>query len=270
MFGIDVSEFQGNISWEKVKPQIEFAILRLGWIEKPGNHHLDAKFQRNYEACKRLGIPIGAYVYNYSTDGNAAVAGAEWTLQELSGKTLELPVFLDMEDPKIRPLGRNTLTQIAVSFCDRIRQGGFAAGVYALWFWYNNLLDLGKIKGQNYTWVAHVRSGTDRYKGQHDLWQNSASGRIDGISVAVDTDFLYSSFTGGSVASQPQPQPKPQLQPKPKPAPQSAPSGQTYVVRPGDTLSSIAVRFHTTVQALAKKNGIANPNVIFVGQKLKI
>lgn len=264
MFGIDVSEFQGNISWEKVKPQIGFAILRLGWIGNGGSHYLDAKFQRNYEECKRLGIPIGVYVYNYSVDGNAAGVGAEWVLQVLSGKTLELPVFLDMEDPKIGPLGRNTLTQITVSFCDKIIQGGFAAGVYALWFWYNKLLDLGKIKGKYYTWVAHVRFGTNLYMGQHDLWQNSASGRIDGISVAVDTDYLYSSFTGGSIAPQPQPAPQP------KPVSPILPTEQTYVVQLGDTLSSLAVRFHTTVQALAEKNGIANPNLIKVGQKLKI
>ena len=264
MFGIDVSEFQGNISWERVKPHIGFAILRLGWIGKPGSHYLDAKFQRNYEECKRLGIPIGVYVYCYSVDGSAAAAGAEWTLQVLSGKTLELPVFLDMEDPKIGPLGKNTLTQITVSFCDKIQQGGFAAGVYALWFWYNNYLDLGRIKGRYYTWVAHVRSGTDLYKGQHDLWQNSASGRIDGISGNVDTDYLYSGFTNGNIPPQPAPQPQPH------PAPAPSPSEQTYVVQPGDTLSAIALRFHTTVQALAEKNGIANPNLIIAGQKLKI
>ncbi len=256
MFGIDVSEFQGNISWDRAKKHIGFAILRLGWIGKPGSHYQDAKFQRNYEECKRLGIPIGVYVYCYSADPNAAAAGAEWTLQVLSGKTLELPVFLDMEDPKIGPLGRNTLTQIAVSFCDRIRAGGFASGVYALWFWFNNYLDKEKVKRNNYTWVAHVRSGTDHYKGEHDLWQNSASGRIEGISGNVDTDYLYSSFTGGTAVPAPQPAP--------------VPSGQTYVVQPGDTLSAIALRFNTTVQALAEKNAIADPNLIIVGQELKI
>ncbi len=44
----------------------------------------------------------------------------------------------------------------------------------------------------------------------------------------------------------------------------------TYVVRSGDTLSSIARRFGTTVFALASANGISNPNVIFAGQVLKV
>jgi LysM repeat protein len=47
-------------------------------------------------------------------------------------------------------------------------------------------------------------------------------------------------------------------------------TGQTYVVQRGDTLGSIARRFGTTYQAIAAANGIANPNLIFVGQTLVI
>ncbi len=46
--------------------------------------------------------------------------------------------------------------------------------------------------------------------------------------------------------------------------------GQFYVVRPGDTLYSIASRFHTTVWAIAQANGIVNPSRIYVGQVLFI
>lgn len=43
-----------------------------------------------------------------------------------------------------------------------------------------------------------------------------------------------------------------------------------YTVQSGDTLSGIAAKFGTTWQALAQKNGLANPNVIYVGQTLTI
>ncbi len=43
-----------------------------------------------------------------------------------------------------------------------------------------------------------------------------------------------------------------------------------YTVQAGDTLSAIAAKFGTTVQALVKKNGISNPNLIYIGQKIKI
>lgn len=48
------------------------------------------------------------------------------------------------------------------------------------------------------------------------------------------------------------------------------PAGRTYTVRAGDNLSAIAARYGTTYQALAAKNGIANPNLIYPGQVLKI
>ena len=44
--GIDVSHFQGNIDWNKVKGNIDFAILRLGWIGNNNNHTLDTKFEK--------------------------------------------------------------------------------------------------------------------------------------------------------------------------------------------------------------------------------
>lgn len=47
-------------------------------------------------------------------------------------------------------------------------------------------------------------------------------------------------------------------------------SSKTYTVKAGDTLSGIAAKYGTTYQEIAKKNGIANPNKIYVGQVLKI
>ncbi len=292
MFGIDVSAYQGAIRWDLVKPQIDFAILRLGWIGRPGSRSLDDQFERSYRECKRLGIPIGVYVYCYSAEPSAASAGAEWALSVLSGKTLELPVFIDMEEARIAHLGRQTLTQIAVAFCNVIQNGGFTPGVYANLNWYNNYLNKDLLKSRYFTWIAVYSKGTDRFKGEYDMWQNSDSGRINGISGPVDTDYLYSGFTGGS---KPQPEPQPAPQPNPQPAPQPAPQPdpyadsrpapqpepqtdpyadpkperpKTYIVQPGDTLSGIAARFHTTVKALAEKNNIKNPDYIQAGQKL--
>jgi LysM repeat protein len=55
-------------------------------------------------------------------------------------------------------------------------------------------------------------------------------------------------------------------------SPPSTPGGatRTYVVRAGDTLSGIAYRMGTTVNALVSLNGIVNPNLIYAGQSLKV
>jgi LysM repeat protein len=52
--------------------------------------------------------------------------------------------------------------------------------------------------------------------------------------------------------------------------PQPPPGGRTYVVAPGDNLFRIALKFGTSVQALAAANNIGNVNLIFIGQTLKI
>ena len=47
-------------------------------------------------------------------------------------------------------------------------------------------------------------------------------------------------------------------------------SGHTYIIQPGDDLGSLALRFHTTIQALLQANNIASPNRIRAGDKLFI
>lgn len=53
-------------------------------------------------------------------------------------------------------------------------------------------------------------------------------------------------------------------------APSTVPGAAVYIVQRGDTLYSIARRYHTTVAAIAWANGIADPRHIWVGQRLVI
>ena len=69
----------------------------------------------------------------------------------------------------------------------------------------------------------------------------------------------------------PLPTPSPLVVPTPTAAPTSeVMPAQTYVVQAGDTLKAIADRYGTTVAALQQANGIADQNVINVGQVLSI
>lgn len=201
--GIDVSEHNGVIDWEKVKSQIDFAIIRLGWIGNRKNHTLDNQFIRNYEECKRLNIPLGVYVFNYCTSEEKAKDGANWVLEQLSDKTLELPVYIDMEDDvnQSKPLhevGIQELTDIVIGFNSVIETTNRWAGVYANKDWFTNYLHK-NILSQMYTcWVAYPDSGElDFDIGNKDMWQNSFKGKIDGINapiinneVCVDLDIL--------------------------------------------------------------------------------
>lgn len=72
-------------------------------------------------------------------------------------------------------------------------------------------------------------------------------------------------------AQPPQPEPTPQpQQPEPTPTPLPAQGYINYTVKWGDTLESIAYRFGTTVEELVRINNLANPNLIYIGQVLKV
>ena len=189
--GIDVSHFQGNIDWNKVKGNIDFAILRLGWIGNNNNHTLDTKFETYYNACKSVGIPIGVYVYNYCNSQNTAKSGAEWTINQLKDKSIDLPIYIDMEDRSIENLGKDKLTSICIAFNTVIENAGYWAGVYANLNWCTNYLNKDTIKARYTTWVAHYGISQDRYVGQYDMLQYSDTGKISGISGNVDMDIMY-------------------------------------------------------------------------------
>ena len=109
--GIDVSEFQGNINWNKVKADgIEFAILKLGNIYDYDANYKDSKFDTNYKNARANGIKIGAYIYNYCNTIDTLKKGLEWAIKKLEGKELDLPFYLDMEDKDIQGETVATLT----------------------------------------------------------------------------------------------------------------------------------------------------------------
>ena len=58
--------------------------------------------------------------------------------------------------------------------------------------------------------------------------------------------------------------------PAPAPAPQQPTGRTTYTVQGGDSLALIAAKFNTTYIVLAEMNGIANPDILHVGQVLQV
>lgn len=205
-FGIDVSEHNGKIDWAKVASKVDFAILRIGWVGNKNNHTLDKRFRENYEAAKKNGVKLGAYVYIYSNSEEHAKQGAEWALNQIKGLTFDLPIYCDMEDASIKGLGKAKLTNIVKAFNTPIENAGYWAGVYANLDWYKNYLNA-DIEKRYTSWIAHYTSGTDKYKGVYDMWQNSSKGKVDGINGNIDTDYLYrdlfSKISGKPTASKP-------------------------------------------------------------------
>lgn len=185
MNGIDVSEANGNIDFNKVKKNgIDFVIIRVGWIGNKENHTLDKYFNQNYVNAKNVGLKIGFYVYNYSKSTEAIKSGANWVLNNIKGKTFDYPVFIDMEDSSL--LVCKNLNLLCMEFCNIINSNGFKAGIYANLDWFRNKLNINELL--NYKiWLAEW-NGKENHTANFkvDMWQYSSKGKIDGIVGNVD------------------------------------------------------------------------------------
>lgn len=188
--GIDVSEFQGKIDWEKVKNSgVEFAILRCGYGMDFSNQD-DVEYERNANECKRLGIPYGVYLMSYANTVEKARSEAKHVLRLIEGRKISLGVWYDIEDNGTSgAINKETLTNIINTFCNTIKNAGHRVGVYANLNWLENKIE--RIIRDNYDiWVAQYYSKCE-YEGKYIMWQHTSSGKVNGISTNVDMNILY-------------------------------------------------------------------------------
>lgn len=187
--GIDVSHWQGKIDWDKVKASgIKFAIIKVGGSDS--GFYKDSTFEYNYENAKRVGIQVGAYYFVgkkciSSADGSA---DAKRMIEQVKGKTFELPLFIDIETTS--PSDKAGATDAVIAFCDEIDKAGYKSGVYASkTSGFVERLDDSRLLNITH-WVAQYNTSCT-YKGKYDFWQKSSKGSVNGITGNVDLDEMY-------------------------------------------------------------------------------
>lgn len=183
---IDVSYCQTGVDYNKVKNSgIDAVIIRAGFGKE--TYQKDSEFETHYRNAKKAGLAVGVYWYSYAYSVAEAKQEAKVCLACIKGKTLELPVYYDLEESGQTKLGMSALTNIAIAFCDAIKSGGYRAGVYSNLNWLNNHLDYEKLRSKYSIWLAQWSSNPSK---SCDIWQNADNGRISGISGNVDTDVI--------------------------------------------------------------------------------
>ena len=185
--GIDVSEHNGKIDWEKVKNDgIDFAIIRCGYGQDIESQD-DDYWEYNVSECERLGIPYGVYLYSYADTLAKAASEAQHVLRLLKGHSPSYPVYYDLEDALTYKLSNNMKTQVAKTFCNEISANGYKAGIYSSLDWWTHYLTDPVFDSWS-RWVAQWND-TCTYEGEYDVWQCSSQGRVEGISTDVDLNF---------------------------------------------------------------------------------
>ena len=191
--GIDVSKWNGNINWEKVKnSRIDFAIIREGYGKK-SPAQVDKKFKENINGAKSVGIHTSVYHYSYADSVEDAINEAQFCLENIEGLKLEYPVIIDVEDKEQLKLNNRQRTDIVEAFCNEIEKHGYYAMFYCNLNWLNNYLLKDELLPKYDLWIAQW--GTNSPAISCGIWQYSSTGKIDGISGNVDLDVSYKNYS---------------------------------------------------------------------------
>lgn len=210
MYGIDISKHNGNINLEPYKGQ--FVIIRVGY----GHFHLDEKFERNVNECKRLGIPFGVYHYSYALNEADAEAEAKGVLNAIAKykNDIKVGVWFDMEDADGYKkkhgfkFSNSTIAPICFKFCKMIEDAGYYSGIYtsSSWLQYVNGLNDRFDK-----WVANW--GSNNGCQQTNTSQNGTIQQY--TSKPLDKNIMYADLNrysrGNTTPLKPQPKPIDQI-----------------------------------------------------------
>ena len=192
--GMDVSKWQGDINWCKVKAsgKVAFAIIKVGGNDG-GNIYTDAKFERNYYGAKGHNIPVGCYFFlgkQVNTTERGRAVGSQ-ILSLIKGYKFEYPVYIDVEVHDKN--NRQGNTDAVKACCDVLEKAGYYVGVYGSDInTFEEMVYKDQLKAYD-KWIARYPL-TSTCKNNGGMRQYSSTGSIDGINGNVDLDESYYGF----------------------------------------------------------------------------
>lgn len=189
---IDVSEWQKDIDWAKVKSQCDGAILRIGYGSDAASQD-DKYWTINVAQCELHGIPWGAYLYSYAENVTMAESEIAHALRCLKGKKPQFPVYYDIETASSAYIA----DKIYPIWEQRIRQAGFIPGLYTYQYLFN-AYHMEKINCTTLWCAAYGNNDPipedwekPKIGKNYDSWQFTSTGSMDGIKGHVDISSFF-------------------------------------------------------------------------------
>lgn len=305
-FGIDISVWQRGINLESAKNEgVEFVIIRAMY----GNAK-DVEFDTFYEQAKKVGLDVGVYQWGRAVNVAQAREEAKLLIDKcLKGKSFEYPIYYDVEDKLMLNLGVDEVTNIVKAWAEVLEEEGYFAGVYtnqntfenevngreleklytqwrAKWttidnkpnvpMWQfggeTNLIRSNKIAGyvcdQNYCYIDFPTI----------IKENSFNGFGERYNNKTITELVHEVINGkwgnGNIRKQALTEAGYNYQEIQNEVNKLLNSNNSniiyYTVKKGDTLSEIAKKYNTPINKLISWNNIKNPNLIYIGQKIRV
>ena len=190
--GIDVSQWQGDINWEKVAATgIDYVIVRAGYGKEL--YQEDPKFDENMRGAQSVGLDCGAYWYSYALSVEDAYKEAEVCYEVIKDYDFTYPIYFDIEDPSQKRLSTAEVSAIIDAFCSTLEAKGYYVGVYSFANFlttrvYEEVLDKYDV------WVAHFKVEAPSYFKDYGMWQYTSESSIDGVKGAIDRDHSYINY----------------------------------------------------------------------------
>ena len=190
--GIDVSKYQGDINWQKVKNAgIEFAMIRLGFGYNEVNK-MDEKYLQNIKGALENGIDVGIYFYSYATTMEEIDLQSKYVLENIKNYDIKFPIAFDWENFSgwnEHGISLYNLRHMSEVFLNNMKKAGYKALQYGSKNYLTNFWE--PIKDD--IWLAYyIKEGqTQNYHNPIKMWQICNNGKVPGIDYDVDIDIYY-------------------------------------------------------------------------------
>ncbi|MDX3810104.1 glycoside hydrolase family 25 protein [Bosea thiooxidans] len=191
--GIDVSRWQGDIDWAKVKD----AGTRFAFIKATeGGDHVDPNFKRNWAEAKKHGIPRGAYHFVWWC--RPAKDQVRWIKKHIPRDPDALPPVLDVEwqndSQCTRRVSReDALEKIRIMMAALREHTGKKPIIYTDINFHEDVLE-GAFNDHPYWLRSTAAPLAKRYaRDRWEFWQFTTTGRVPGIVGHVDRNAFFGS-----------------------------------------------------------------------------
>lgn len=188
---VDVSRYQGLIDWAQVAAagykgaMLKTVSTNYKLSKRADGLYIDPTFETNYRNARAAGLDVGVYYYTYAT--SEAMADAELALlrQAVYGKEFSLPICVDVEENKLKPMSTLDLTNLTAYALEQVERMGFYAQLYT-YTGYKYELDMARLSSRWDVWLADYTGKTPNVTFNYNAHQHTSKGSVPGITGNVD------------------------------------------------------------------------------------
>ncbi len=192
LFGVDVSHWQGNVNWAKIKNYgAVFMFAKAAEVMPDGRYLADKFFRQNIEGAKKQGLITGAYLFFHPKVGVGTQV--RFFKQQVDGMPVDLPLVADIEASDALPTAK--IKVASLNFLEEMEQTFGRTpilysrdGLVKAW----GLLDW-VTKNSHLYWKALYNNNFSGYPAA--FWQYSDTFRIPGITTYLDANRFFGTIS---------------------------------------------------------------------------